>query len=86
VEFIKKGFSVPFNIACGRCGMCKEGDTGLAVRGAPASGPRSAPSGKPILRSRPQRVREAKRRLDDDRATEREANEHSAAYRKRVVM
>ena len=31
VEFIKKGdiVSVPFNIACGRCRMCKEGKTGV---------------------------------------------------------
>ncbi|EMI21521.1 glutathione-independent formaldehyde dehydrogenase [Rhodopirellula maiorica SM1] len=31
VEFIKKGdiCSVPFNIACGRCRCCKEGDTGV---------------------------------------------------------
>ncbi|MEP4680579.1 MAG: alcohol dehydrogenase catalytic domain-containing protein, partial [Rhodopirellula bahusiensis] len=31
VEFIKKGdiCSVPFNIACGRCRCCKDGDTGV---------------------------------------------------------
>jgi glutathione-independent formaldehyde dehydrogenase len=31
VEFIKKGdlVSVPFNIACGRCRNCKQGDTGV---------------------------------------------------------
>ena len=31
VEFIKKGdlCSVPFNIACGRCRLCKEGHTGV---------------------------------------------------------
>ncbi len=33
VEFIKKGdvCSVPFNIACGRCRMCKEGHTGVCL-------------------------------------------------------
>ncbi|HTU96213.1 MAG TPA: formaldehyde dehydrogenase, glutathione-independent [Solirubrobacteraceae bacterium] len=33
VEFIKKGdlCSVPFNIACGRCRMCKSGDTGVCL-------------------------------------------------------
>src|ERR1041384_4039739 len=33
VEFIKKGdlCSVPFNIACGRCGMCKGGHTGVCL-------------------------------------------------------
>jgi glutathione-independent formaldehyde dehydrogenase len=33
VEFIKKGdlCSVPFNIACGRCRMCKQGDTGVCL-------------------------------------------------------
>ena len=33
VEFIKKGdlVSVPFNIACGRCRMCKEGNTGVCL-------------------------------------------------------
>jgi glutathione-independent formaldehyde dehydrogenase len=33
VEFIKKGdlVSVPFNIACGRCRMCKEGHTGVCL-------------------------------------------------------
>ncbi len=33
VEFIKKGdlCSVPFNIACGRCRSCKEGDTGVCL-------------------------------------------------------
>jgi glutathione-independent formaldehyde dehydrogenase len=33
VEFIKKGdlCSVPFNIACGRCRMCKEGNTGVCL-------------------------------------------------------
>src|SRR4051794_4279393 len=33
VEFIKKGdlCSVPFNIACGRCRTCKEGDTGVCL-------------------------------------------------------
>ncbi len=33
VEFIKKGdiCSVPFNIACGRCRMCKTGDTGVCL-------------------------------------------------------
>jgi glutathione-independent formaldehyde dehydrogenase len=32
-EFIKKGdlVSVPFNIACGRCRMCKEGNTGVCL-------------------------------------------------------
>ena len=33
VEFIKQGdlVSVPFNIACGRCRMCKEGHTGVCL-------------------------------------------------------
>src|SRR3954449_1198520 len=33
VEFIKVGdlCSVPFNIACGRCTMCKEGHTGVCL-------------------------------------------------------
>lgn len=33
VEFIKKGdlVSVPFNIACGRCRMCKAGNTGVCL-------------------------------------------------------
>jgi glutathione-independent formaldehyde dehydrogenase len=33
VEFIKEGdlCSVPFNIACGRCRMCKNGDTGVCL-------------------------------------------------------
>jgi glutathione-independent formaldehyde dehydrogenase len=33
VEYIKKGdlCSVPFNIACGRCRMCKEGNTGVCL-------------------------------------------------------
>jgi glutathione-independent formaldehyde dehydrogenase len=33
VEFIKQGdlCSVPFNIACGRCRMCKEGHTGVCL-------------------------------------------------------
>ncbi|CAA9535647.1 MAG: Glutathione-independent formaldehyde dehydrogenase, partial [uncultured Thermoleophilia bacterium] len=33
VEFIKEGdlCSVPFNIACGRCRMCKQGDTGVCL-------------------------------------------------------
>jgi glutathione-independent formaldehyde dehydrogenase len=33
VEYIKKGdlCSVPFNIACGRCRMCKEGHTGVCL-------------------------------------------------------
>src|ERR671920_1152692 len=38
VEFIKKGdlVSVPFNIACGRCRMCKEGNTGICLNVNPA--------------------------------------------------
>src|SRR3954469_21885596 len=33
VEFIQEGdlVSVPFNIACGRCRMCKEGKTGICL-------------------------------------------------------
>ncbi len=33
VEFVKVGdlVSVPFNIACGRCRMCKEGNTGVCL-------------------------------------------------------
>src|SRR5918999_5053793 len=38
VEFIKKGdlCSVPFNIACGRCRMCKAGKTGICLNVNPA--------------------------------------------------
>src|SRR6266699_2207529 len=38
VEFIKKGdlCSVPFNIACGRCRMCKSGNTGVCLNVNPA--------------------------------------------------
>jgi glutathione-independent formaldehyde dehydrogenase len=38
VEFIKKGdlISTPFNIACGRCRMCKEGKTGICLNVNPA--------------------------------------------------
>jgi len=38
VEFIQKGdlVSVPFNIACGRCRMCKEGKTGICLNVNPA--------------------------------------------------
>jgi glutathione-independent formaldehyde dehydrogenase len=38
VEFIKKGdlVSTPFNIACGRCRMCKEGKTGICLSVNPA--------------------------------------------------
>ena len=38
VEFIKKGdlVSVPFNIACGRCRMCKAGHTGVCLNVNPA--------------------------------------------------
>ena len=37
VEFIKTGdlVSVPFNIACGRCRMCKEGNTGVCLKSTP---------------------------------------------------
>ena len=37
VEFIKEGdlVSVPFNIACGRCRTCKEGDTGVCLNTNP---------------------------------------------------
>src|SRR5213592_5302566 len=33
VEFIQQGdlVSVPFNIACGRCRMCKDGNTGVCL-------------------------------------------------------
>lgn len=38
VEFIKMGdiVSVPFNIACGRCRMCKTGNTGVCLNVNPA--------------------------------------------------
>lgn len=38
VEFIQKGdlVSAPFNIACGRCRMCKEGKTGICLTVNPA--------------------------------------------------
>ncbi len=37
VEYLKEGdlCSVPFNIACGRCRMCKEGHTGLCLNTNP---------------------------------------------------
>jgi glutathione-independent formaldehyde dehydrogenase len=37
VEFIKEGdlCSVPFNIACGRCRMCKDGNTGVCLNTNP---------------------------------------------------
>jgi glutathione-independent formaldehyde dehydrogenase len=37
VEFIKEGdlCSVPFNIACGRCRNCKEGETGVCLNANP---------------------------------------------------
>src|ERR1700730_11878328 len=37
VEFIRVGdlVSVPFNIACGRCRTCKEGDTGVCLNTNP---------------------------------------------------
>ncbi|HYI38399.1 MAG TPA: formaldehyde dehydrogenase, glutathione-independent [Thermoleophilaceae bacterium] len=37
VEFIKEGdlVSVPFNIACGRCRMCKDGHTGVCLNTNP---------------------------------------------------
>jgi glutathione-independent formaldehyde dehydrogenase len=33
VEYIRKGdlVSVPFNVACGRCRTCREGDTGVCL-------------------------------------------------------
>src|SRR6202051_204699 len=38
VQFVEKGdiVSVPFNIACGRCRMCKEGKTGICLNVNPA--------------------------------------------------
>jgi len=38
VEFLEKGdlVSVPFNIACGRCQMCKAGNTGVCLNVNPA--------------------------------------------------
>jgi len=38
VEFLEKGdlVSVPFNIACGRCRMCKAGNTGVCLNVNPA--------------------------------------------------
>ena len=38
VEFVKKGdiVSTPFNIACGRCPMCKAGQTGICLNVNPA--------------------------------------------------
>src|SRR3989440_2251171 len=38
VEFLQKGdiVSVPFNIACGRCRMCKSGNTGVCLNVNPA--------------------------------------------------
>jgi transposase len=45
-----------------------------------------AEQARPIPRSRPQRLREAKRRLEEELAVERDANEQYEAYRKRGVM
>ncbi len=38
VEFVRKGdiCSTPFNIACGRCAMCKAGQTGICLNVNPA--------------------------------------------------
>ena len=41
---------------------------------------------KPIPRSRPERLLESKRRLEEDLAVEREANANYEAYRRRGVM
>jgi transposase len=45
-----------------------------------------AEQGRPIPRSRPERLREAKRRLEEELAVEREANAQYEAYRQRGVM
>jgi transposase len=45
-----------------------------------------AQDAKPIPRSRPQRLLEGKRRLEEELAVERDANEQYEAYRKRGVM
>ncbi len=45
-----------------------------------------AEQARPIPRSRPQRLREAKRRLEEELAVERDANERYEAYRRRGVM
>jgi transposase len=47
---------------------------------------RRAEQAKPIPRSRPERLREAKRRLEEELAVERDANEQYEAYRRRGVM
>src|SRR4051812_27825244 len=41
---------------------------------------------KPVPRSRPDRLREAKRRLEEEHAVERDAHEQYEAYRARGVM
>lgn len=45
-----------------------------------------AQEAKPIPRSRPERLLEAKRRLEEDLAVERQANANYEAYRQRGVM
>ena len=45
-----------------------------------------AEQARPIPRSRPQRLREAKRPLEEELAVERDANERYEAYRRRGVM
>src|SRR4051794_40641539 len=54
----------------------------------PASGltQQRAEPGRPIRRSRPERLREAKRRLEVELAVEREAHAQYEAYRQRGVM
>src|SRR3954447_9899499 len=46
---------------------------------------RRAEEGKPIPRSRPERLKDAKRRLDEELSTERRANQAYEAYRARGV-
>ena len=59
---------------------------GLAARRAPRLDQERAQQAKPIPRSRPERLVEAKRRLEKDLAAERQANANYEAYRRRDVM
>src|ERR1039458_737034 len=62
----------------GRKGWLREAKQRLAAK--------RAEEAKPIARSRPERLRESKRRLEEELATEQRANDAYEAYRARGVM
>ena len=65
----------------------QHGPAGVAARRPSAGSTSSAPSeARPIPRSRPQRLNESKRRLEEELWTERQANAAYEAYRARGVM